>query len=96
MRVSVHVAELDLIVNVDVSPDCTVADLKAAVACEFPDGDPRDITRAKVLKDAKQIPDASSLRDAGVVQDDLLIVSLGASGGGKHRVGGRARACGGW
>jgi DNA damage-inducible protein 1 len=81
MRVSVHVAELDLIVNVDVSPDCTVADLKAAVACEFPDGDPRDITRAKVLKDAKQIPDASSLRDAGVVQDDLLIVSLGASGG---------------
>ena len=66
MRVSVHVAELDLIVNVDVSPDCTVADLKAAVAFEFPDGDPRDITRAKVLKDAKQIPDASSLRDAGV------------------------------
>lgn len=85
MRVAVNVPELDVIVTVDVAPECTLDDLKAAVACEFDDAARVErVMGGSFVKDGRILggPNGSTLRDAGVLEDDVLaILSVGSVAG---------------
>jgi len=82
MRVAVTVPELDVIVTVDVAPECTLDDLKAAVACEFDDAARVErVVSGSFVKDGRILggPNGGTLRDAGVLEDDVLtILSVGS------------------
>ena len=73
MRVSVVVDAADVVVTVEMCDDATLADLKAAVACEM-DGDPTVALEGVVVKDGQFLRDDESLRANGVAHDDVLRV----------------------